>query len=144
MPLKQERTSYSASNNLKTALSAKGFSVIPQIGECHYDGSAAEFHLILADFPNGTFRTNRYFASSLSDPDIVSASDTALVRMYVEEELQQLIASIPGVSSSSGSQGGLPLIWTWTITRNGTEYTRTDTKKADAICKAITAVVNAL
>lgn len=94
MPLKQERTSYSASNNLKTALSAKGFSVI--------------------------------------------------LRMYVEEELQQLIASIPGVSSSSGSQGGLPLIWTWTITRNGTEYTRTDTKKADAICKAITAVVNAL
>lgn len=56
MPLKQDRTSYNISNNLKASMQAKGFNTNLVEGATYYDGGAAEIHLVLLMLPNGKFR----------------------------------------------------------------------------------------
>ena len=53
MPLKQDRTSYTISNNLKTSMQAKGFDTNIVEGATYYDGGAAEIHLALLQLPGG-------------------------------------------------------------------------------------------
>lgn len=82
MPLKQDRTSYNISNNLKTSMQAKGFNTNLTEGCTYYDGSAAEIHLALFPLPNGSFRTVSNLLTTFSD--IVAPDDPAFVRMWVE------------------------------------------------------------
>lgn len=55
MPLKQDRTSYTISNNLKTSMQAKGFNTDLLLGATYYDGSAAEIHVPVLELPGGGF-----------------------------------------------------------------------------------------
>lgn len=55
MPLKQDRTSYNISNNLKTSMQAKGFNTNLVEGATYYDGGATEIHLALFPLPTGNF-----------------------------------------------------------------------------------------
>lgn len=57
MPLKQDRTSYNVSNNLKTAMNGAGYSTALHEGNTYYDGSGSEIHLALFMLPGGAFRT---------------------------------------------------------------------------------------
>lgn len=63
--------------------------------------------------------------------------------MWVEEELAVAIAQIPGVESSESEFDGL-LNWTHTIVYNGVEKTGTDTKKVDAMAKALRKLIDDL
>lgn len=141
MPLKQDRTSYNISNKLKTSMQAKGFDTNLKEGNTYYDGSGAEIHLALFMLPNGFFRTVSNLLTTFSD--IVAPNDANFVRMWVEEELAVTIAQIPGVESSESEFDGL-LNWTHTIVYNGVEKTGTDTKKVDAMAKALRKLIDDL
>lgn len=140
MPLKQDRTSYNVSNNLKTAMNGAGVSTEIKEGNTYYDGSAAEIHLILLMLPGGMFRTVSNLSTTFSD--IVAADYPAFVRMWVESELAVQIARTPGVEASESVFGGVT--WVHTITFNGTAQTGTDTKKVDAMAKALIKVLDLL
>lgn len=141
MPLKQDRTSYNISNNLKTSMQAKGFNTNLVEGATYYDGGATEIHLALFPLPTGKFRTVSNLLTTFSD--IVAPDDTSFVRMWVEEELAVAIAKIPGVESSESTFDGLTT-WTHTITYNGQPKTGTDTKKVDAIAKDLRKLIDDL
>lgn len=81
MPLKQDRTSYNVSSNLKTSMQAKGFSTDLILGATYYDGSSAEIHATVLELPGGLFRT---IANTPTFTDIVMPSDPLFVRMWVE------------------------------------------------------------
>lgn len=53
MPLKQDRTSYNVSNNLKTAMAGAGYDTNIKEGNTYYDGSGSEIHLALFMLPGG-------------------------------------------------------------------------------------------
>ena len=74
--------------------------------------------------------------------DIVAADEAAFVRMWVESELAVQIALVPGVEASDSVFGGVT--WVHTITFNGTAQTGTDTKKVDAMAKALIKVLDLL
>ena len=139
MPLKSDRTSYTISSNLKLSMQAKGFDTSVKEGNTYYDGGAAEIHLAIAMLPNGTIRT---VANTATFADIVSPDDPAFARMWVEGELGVAIAQIPGVEGSE-SVFNSPN-WTHTITYNGLAKTGTDTKKVDAIAKALKKLIDDL
>ena len=139
MPLKQDRTSYTVSNNLKTSMQAKGFNTSIVEGATYYDGGASEIHLALLGLPNGKFRT---VANTATFCDIVDRNYAAFVRMWVEEELAVTIARIPGVESSETAFDGTT--YTHTIGYNGGSKTGTDTKKVDAIAKALRKLIDDL
>lgn len=141
MPLKQDRTSYNVSNNLKTSMQAKGFDTSVKEGNTYYEGSGAEIHLALFMLSNGKFRTVSSLATTFCD--IVDPNDTALVRMWVEEELGSFIGRIQGVESSQSTFDGL-LTWTHTIVYNGQSKVGTDTKKVDAIAKSLRKLIDDL
>lgn len=63
--------------------------------------------------------------------------------MWVEEELAIQIAQIPGVESSESTFDGLTT-WTHTIVYNGQNKTGNDTKKVDAIAKALRKLIDDL
>lgn len=140
MPLKQDRTSYNVSNNLKTALIGAGYDTTLKEGNTYYDGSGAEIHLVILALPGGTFRTVSNLLTTFSD--IVAADEAAFVRMWVESELAVQIALVPGVEASDSVFGGVT--WVHTITFNGTAQTGTDTKKVDAMAKALIKVLDLL
>lgn len=89
--------------------------------------------------PNGKFRT---VANTATFTDLVSPDEASFVRMWVEEELAIQIAQIPGVESSE-SVFNTP-DWTHTIVYNGQSKTGTDTKKVDAIAKALRKLIDDL
>lgn len=140
MPLKQDRTSYNVSNNLKTALISAGYDTTLKEGNTYYDGSGAEIHLVILALPGGTFRTVSNLLTTFSD--IVAADEAAFVRMWVESELAVQITRVPGVEASDSVFGGVT--WVHTITFNGTAQTGTDTKKVDAMAKALIKVLDLL
>lgn len=142
MPLKVDRTSYNISNNLKASMQAKGFDTNIKEGATYYDGGATEIHLALFPLPTGKFRTVSNLLTTFSD--IVAPDDPSFVRMWVEEELAVTIAKIPGVESSESTFDVLLQIWTHTIIYNGVEKTGTDTKKVDAIAKALRKLIDDL
>lgn len=72
----------------------------------------------------------------------MAADDAAFVRMWVESELAQFIATVPGVEASD-SVFNSPN-WVHTITFNGTSQNGTDTKKVDAMAKALIKVLDLL
>ena len=137
MPLKSDRTSYNVSNNLKTAMNGAGIDTSVKEGNTYYDGGASEIHLAIASLPNGSLRT---VANTATFADIVAAADPAFVRMWVEDELGVAIAEIPGVEGSESVF--ISPNWVHTITFNGAPQTGTDTKKVDAIAKALIKVYN--
>jgi hypothetical protein len=132
MPLKQDRTSYNVSNNLKSAFQGAGYNTDIKEGNTYYDGGASEIHLALFMLPDGSFRT---VANTSTFADIVQPNDASFVRMWVESELAIAIAQVPGVEASE-SVFNSPN-WVHTITFNGTAQTGTDSKKVDAMAKAL-------
>lgn len=72
----------------------------------------------------------------------MAPDDAAFVRMWVEDELGVAIAQIPGVEGSE-SVFNSPN-WVHTITYNGQAKTGTDTKKVDAIAKALKKLIDDL
>lgn len=123
-------------------MQAKGFNTNLVEGATYYDGGAAEIHLVLLMLPNGKFRTVSNLLATFSD--IVAADEPAFVRMWIEEELAVTIARIPGVESSESVFDSLLLTWTHTIIYNGIAKTGTDTKKVDAIAKALRKLIDDL
>ncbi len=138
MPLKSDRTSYNVLNNLKTAMNGAGFDTNIKEGNTYYDGGPTEIHLVLLALPGGTFRTVSNLLTTFSD--IVPADEAAFVRMWVESELAVQIARTPGVEASD-SVFNSPN-WVHTITFNGSAQTGTDTKKVDAMAKALIKVLD--
>ncbi len=132
MPLKSERTSYNVSNNLKTAKQGAGQNTNIVEGRTYYDGGASEVHLALFMLPDGKFRT---VANTATFCDIVAPDDANFVRMWVEDELAIAIAQTPGVESSESTFNGTT--WTHTIGFNGGTQTGNDSKKVDAMAKAL-------
>lgn len=122
-------------------MQAKGFDTNIKEGNTYYDGGATEIHLALFMLNNGKFRTISNLLTTFSD--IVAPDEPGFVRMWVEEELAIQIAQIPGVESSESTFDGLTT-WTHTITYNGQPKTGTDTKKVDAIAKALRKLIDDL
>lgn len=139
MPLKQDRTSFNVSNNLKTSMVANGNYVGLEEGRTYYDGSGAEIHLALYQLADGTYRT---VANTATFTDIVAGNDPNFVRMWIEEELAIFIGRTPGVEGFTNTFNAGTSIWTCVITHNGTTENGTDTKKVDAMTKALVKVLN--
>ena len=90
--------------------------------------------------PNGKLRTISSLLTTFSD--IVATDEASYVRMWVEEELAVAIARIPGVESSETTFSDPN--YTHTIVYNGVNKTGTDTKKVDAIAKALRKLIDDL
>ena len=141
MAQKNERTSFNVSNNLKTALQAKGLYPAVETGQAFYEGAANDTHLLSEPQANGTFRTTNVTANAVSF-DFVRGDDPLLTGFWMEPELDVIIAQTPGVENSSGSFANN--VWTWTIVHNGVNHNGTDASKPDAMAKAFIKVVNLL
>lgn len=139
MSTKREKTSFTVSTNLKTALEAKGLGNQMQTGQAFYDGAANDIHLTDDQYDDGSFRTINITAGVVSF-DFIEPSDPTLVRMYTDRELSILIGQTSGVGGSSGVLNGST--WTWTIPFNGVDKSASDTSKPDAMAKAFIKVVN--
>lgn len=141
MAQKNERTSFNVSNNLKTALVAKGMYPPADTGQTFYEGAGNDIHMLSEPQNNGTFRTTNVTAGAVSF-DFVRGDDPSLTRFWMEPELDVIIAQTNGVENSSGVFANN--VWTWTITFNGQNFTGTDASKPDAMAKAFIKVVNLL
>ncbi len=141
MAQKNERTAFAVSNNLKTALIAKGIYPAIETAQSFYSGAANDIHLTTEGFSDGAFRTVNITANVPSF-DFIDSQDPALSRIWSERELNILIGNTPGVENSSGVFTNTT--WTWTIKYNGVNYTGTDASKPDAMAKAFIKVVNLL
>ena len=141
MAQKNERTAFAVSNNLKTALLAKGLYPIIETAQSFYSGAANDIHLTIEGFSDGFFRTVNITGTTPSF-DEIDSQDPSLSRIWSERELNILIGNTPGVEGSSGVFANTT--WTWTIKYNGVNYTGTDASKPDAMAKAFIKVVNLL
>jgi len=141
MSTKRERTSLTVSNNLKTALNAKGRNNQMQSGQAFYDGAANDIHLAAEQFDDGSFRSTNVTAGVVTF-DFIEPSDPVLTRMYTEREMSIMIGQTPGVGGSSGVFSGST--WTWTIIFNGVNQSANDTSKPDAMAKAYIKCLNLL
>ena len=141
MAQKNERTSFNVSNNLKTALQAKGLHPATETRQAFYEGAANDIHLLSEPQANGTFRTTNVTANAVSF-DFIRGDDPAITRFWMEPELSDIIAGTSGVQGSSGVFANN--VWTWTIVHNGVNHNGTDASKPDAMAKAFIKVVNLL
>lgn len=139
MAQKQAQTTYATALNLRNALLAK--NGYPQLAPdmTVYDGGQNDQHLLHGQFDDGSFRTINIQQNTIWF-DFIVPTDSSIVRIWVERELQVLIGNLPGVGGSSGVFANNS--WTWTIKFNGKNITGSDANKPDAIAKAIINVLN--
>ncbi len=141
MAIRKEQSTYTESNNLKTALLAKGLIDRVDVNQAYYSGGATEMHLLLSDMSDGTYRSVVKTGSGVQF-DYVDSNDPLLVRMWVLRELQVKIGSIPNINFSDYTKPGQSYIFK--ITHNGIDYIGTDTNLPDSACKALVLLCNAL
>ena len=134
MAQKQAQTTYTTALNLRNALQAKGLYPQLQPDMAVYDGAQNDQHLLHGQFDDGSFRTINIQQNSIGF-DFIVPTDSAIVRIWVERELQVLIGSLPGVGGSSGVFANNS--WTWTIKFNSQNIAGSDSNKPDAIAKAL-------
>lgn len=99
MAQKTERTSFNVSNNLKNALTANDAYPPLEVGHTVYAGAANDIHLLTLDYSDGSFRTVN-FTAGVGSADNVAGNDPALVRFWMDRELNILISSWPGVEGA--------------------------------------------
>ncbi len=92
MAQKNERTAFAVSNNLKTALIAKGIYPAIETAQSFYSGAANDIHLTTEGFSDGAFRTVNITANVPSF-DFIDSQDPALSRIWSERELNILIGN---------------------------------------------------
>lgn len=141
MAQKKPQTTFTVSQNLKTAMAAKGRYPQLQPDMAVYDGAQSDQHLLHGQYDDGSFRTINTTNSGITF-DFVVSDDAELVRIWTERELQVFIGNLPGVGGSSGVLNGQT--WTWTIIFNGQNVTGTDNNKPDAIAEALITILNQL
>ena len=139
MSLKREKTSFTVSTNLKTALVAKSMLREMQPGQAFYSGAANDIHLAHEQGDDGAFRTTNITAGVVTF-DFIDPSDDTLVRLWTERELSVIIGALNGVQNSSGVLN--VSTWTWTVVFNGQSFSASDSSKPDAMAKAFIKVVN--
>ena len=142
MAQKAERTSFSTSNNLKAAMLAKGFSDRLAVKETRsfYAGAANDIHLVTGQSDDGPYRTMNITGTTPSF-DFILSSDPDLSRIWADAELEVFIASFVPESLTCTF---LAPDWTCSILINSVTHTGVDTKKPDAMAKALIKLLNAI
>lgn len=138
MAEKSERSSFNTSKNLKNALIAKGANPALEVPHSVYAGAANDIHLLVHQYNNGRFRTLNITAG-VASVDNVNGNDPALVRFWMDFELDDFIGQWPGVEGAVCTLNAST--WTCVITHLGINYTGTDTSEPDAMCKAFIKVL---
>lgn len=140
MAQKTERTSFNVSTNLKNALTANNAYPPLEVGHTVYAGAANDIHLVTGQSDEGPYRTTNITGTTVSF-DFILASDPDLSRIWSDAELEVFIASFVPESLTCTF---LTPDWTCSIVINGVTNTGVDTKKPDAMAKALIKLLNAI
>lgn len=140
MAQKLEQTGFDESLALKTALQSKELYPRYESGQAVYDGVENDQHLLHDERADGWFRSVNINQNQVRFDFIDSRNDSALVRIWTEIELYNLIGIFSGVSFSNATFSNPN--WTHVITFNGQNFQGVDPIRANAMAIAFTNVLN--
>jgi hypothetical protein len=141
MAAKKNLANFANSNALKTAMVAKAIYPDYRSDDVCYDGSVNDIHLLHGQADDGSFRTVNFINNNPSF-DWVEPNDPALVRAWTVKEIERELGKLSGFQTFTSVLNGST--YTFTITFNGVNYSRSAANEANAAAPAFTDLVNAL